>query len=363
VLTYSEKCGADAALNTIVMAGAHDAGISHGKWYARTQALNIRQQAIAGVRLFDLRIAAATSGGMTGGIKNAELRTYHADGKAKSTETKTRFLTDTGQAVQLDRSKVRMGAFGETLSEVLEQAKAFVSYHDSEFLILKFDKCLNWPLIAEACVLHLGQRIYKDGGNLNIKSLRELAGKVIVLFTSDGIAATPNFGPADGILKIKNCNGGGGYDSNYDGLQYYGKGGTSLMGVTPIKENRKKQRGLMQDGIKSNPQVMGMMYWTSTGLLGSIKLRDKMMWKQTNRLSLQQTWRAGLSESITDRLSKPPRPGSGGSVMKTFMPNIVMIDFARVDRCRVIMDLNDVAGYEMMKLYVEDIDADAAESS
>lgn len=359
MLTYHEKCGGGAVLNTIVMAGAHDAGITKGGGNARTQKLNIRQQAVAGVRLFDLRIAAGRSDGNTGGTKNAELRTYHADGAAKKQETKTRYLTDIGQNVQLEQSKIRAGTFGETLSDILEQAAGFVSFNPTEFLILKFDKCLNWPLVAEACVRLLGNKIYRKGGNLNLKTLDELAGWVIVVFTEEGQRGT-TLGPADGINKINNCNGGPPYAHQFDGLQYYGKGGTSLMGISPISENRKKQAGLMRAGIKADPDVMGMMYWTSTGLVGNIKKRDKQMWTRTNNASLQKTWREGLGESIADRLDKSVRLESGGNVMKTFMPNIVMIDFADAHKCRTIMDLNDVAGHDLMKLVNGDAEAEAS---
>lgn len=356
--TYHDKCGGDALLNTVVFAGTHDAGITSGKWYARTQSLDIGQQAMEGVRLFDLRIAVATSSSETGSFKNAELRTYHADGAAKKTETKMRYLTDIGESVQVDRSKIRMGTFGETLSDILRQAKTFVTSHNTEFLIMKFDKCLNWPLVAKACIALLGDKIYTDGGNLNLKSLKELAGKVIVVFTSEGFAAT-RLGPADGICKIRNCNGGGGYEHAYDGLQYYGKGGTSLFGQSPVSENRKKQAGLMRAGIKSDPDVMGMMYWTSTGLLGDIKKRNKKMWTRTNNASLQKTWQAGLGAAIQDRIDSSVRLASGGNVMKAFMPNFVMIDFADTHKCQTIMDLNDVAGHDLMQLVNGDVDAES----
>jgi hypothetical protein len=359
MLSYSEKCGKDAVLNTIVMAGAHDAGITQGGGNARTQKLNIRGQAMAGVRLFDLRIAAGRAHGRAAdGTKNAELRTYHADGAAKVQETKTRYVTDIGQNVQIEQSKIRAGTFGETLADILEQAKAFVTYKNTEFLILKFDKCLNWPQVAEACILLLGNKLYKGGGNLNLKTLDELAGWVIVVFTEEGQLAT-NRTPADGINGINNCNGGRPYAHAYDGLQYFGKGGTSLMGLSPINENRDRQKGLMRAGIQCDPDAMGMMYWTSTGLVGNIKKRDKQMWTRTNNASLQKTWREGLGESIEDRLNRSVHLPSGGNVMKSFMPNIIMIDFASEHRCRTIIDLNDVAGHDLMKLVNGDAEAES----
>lgn len=360
--TYHTLCGGGMPLNRIVMAGSHDAGINAGKWYARTQSHDIKAQAKAGVRLFDLRIAAATGDGRTGNVKNADLRAYHADGAAKSTETKSRYVAEIGRTVTLDRSSIRMGAFGETLGDMLAQARAFVEKHDTEFLILKFDKCLNWSLVAEACVTLLGDTIYKGKGSINELTLdhRRLKGKVVCAFTSDGLTAIGNaFTPNDGIVGIINLNGGPGYSSRYDGLQYYGKGGTSLMGLRPKTENRKKQSKLMLNGINSDPQAMGMMYWTSTGLMGSIKSRNEGMWKSTQRDSLAHTWNNGLSASIDNQLNGNLNPFSaGGALLKTFMPNIVMIDFADVEKCALIMDLNKVAAHELARVKKGDIELD-----
>jgi hypothetical protein len=356
--TYYALCGGQTPLNRVVMAGSHDAGITGGKWYARTQKHDIKHQAKAGVRMFDLRIAAATGSGSTGGVKNAELRAYHADGASKSTETKTRFVQELGRSVALDRSSIRMGAFGETLGDMLGQAKAFVEKHTTEFLILKFDKCLNWELVAEACVTLLGNSIYKGGGNINKMTLDQLKGKVICAFTPTGLTAIGNnFTAADGIVGITNLNGGPPWRDAYDGIQYYGKGGTSLMGLRAKTENRKKQTKLMLAGINSHPEAMGMMYWTTTGLLGSIKARNDRMWKSSQRVSLVRTWNNGLRESIDNQLNGNIDPfDAGGALLKTFMPNFVMIDFADSDKCDLIMDLNTVGAQELARVAKHDVE-------
>ena len=56
------ELGKNKQLNEIVVAGSHDAGITKGSANVRTQVLNIGDQARAGVRVFDLRIAAASTG-------------------------------------------------------------------------------------------------------------------------------------------------------------------------------------------------------------------------------------------------------------------------------------------------------------
>lgn len=358
--TYHALLGGSAALNSIVFAGSHDAGVTKGKWYARTQKHNIRDQAEAGVRLFDLRIAAATSGGTSGGVKNAELRAYHADGMMKSTETKTRFVQELGRNVSIDRSSIRFGAFGETLQHMLDQAADFVTRNSTEFLILKFDKCLNWKLVAEACHMILGNTAYTGTGNLNGKTLDELKGKVICAFTQEGLDAIgTDFGPKEGIVGIRNMASGKPWSSSFNGLIYYGKGGTDIAGLRPKSENRKKQTKLMQAGISSHPEALGMMYWTSTGLLGSIKARNDGMWKSSQRVSLVKTWNNGLRSSIYDQLDNHRDPfAAGGALLKTFMPNIVMIDFADSDKCSLIMDLNTVGAQELKRVAKGDVALD-----
>jgi len=67
------QLGAEKRLNEVVMAGSHDAGITQGGGNAKTQGLDIRGQADAGVRLFDLRVAAAARGVQP----QVKLKTYH----------------------------------------------------------------------------------------------------------------------------------------------------------------------------------------------------------------------------------------------------------------------------------------------
>lgn len=345
MITYYEL-GQTKQLNEIVMAGSHDAGITGGGSNVQTQNLDIAGQAVAGVRLFDLRIAAASTTSNTYG-KSVSLKAFHADGMLMKNESKSRFVPALNKTVVVERTKLRGGAFGEGLTGMLQQARKFVTDNPQEFLILKFDKCTNWPLIAESCVKELGNCIYTGVGNLNRKTLLNLKGKVIVLFTAKGIeAVAATYGAGSGILGIKNLGSDGAtYDKDFNGMQYYGKGGTSV--VKPfgkITQNQEKQAKLMKKGGDGNPNVMGMMYWTSTGIFESIEKRDKTMWSKSNVTALKATWKSGLSEAINARLPKniDPTKYSSAGTLKNFMPNIVMIDFADQNKCKTIRDLNDV---------------------
>jgi len=264
MINYYEL-GGDKQLNEIVVAGSHDAGITAGGSNVQTQSLNISQQAGAGVRVFDLRIAAAAVKVAPGEQKRVELKAFHADDAFQKNEVKIRQVGGLGP-MPVVRTKLRAGAFGLGLEAMLDEARDFVGSKDgkTEFLILKFDKCQNWMLIAEACTFVLGNALYKGGGNLNTTKIKDLQGKVVALFSPKGVTEVAGlFGPQDGILGFKSLYGDehAAYQDDFEGLQYFGKGGTS---VSPLKafhkqsQNESKQKKLLNEakGLVS-PQVMG----------------------------------------------------------------------------------------------------------
>ncbi len=349
--------GRGKKLNEIVFAGSHDAGITSGDSNIRTQSLDIEAQAKAGVRMFDLRIAAAGVRGKQDGVKNVQLKAFHADGMLKKDETKTRFITDLGRNETVTRTNLRGGDFGMTLQKILIDARTFVRSNDgaTECLMLKFDKCSNWSLIAEACVRVLGTTIYKGGGNLNNKTLDDLKGHVIPLFMPDGLRAIgQEFRPGDGILGIRNlADPAFGWEDRFDGLQYYGKGGTNPFNPIGKKsQNQKKQAKLMAAGGHGNPDIMGMMYWTTTGLKESIYKRNKGMWTEPNKAKLRMLWDNGMGQAVRDGAPRNVNYGavSSGAAIKSFMPNFIMIDFSDEEKCETIYNLNIVPPHQLVAL-------------
>jgi hypothetical protein len=364
--------GENKQLNEIVMVGSHDAGISgDAADNVKTQDLNIFDQAEAGVRYFDLRVAAFAGPTLPSGLKTAELKSYHAGGGLKTSATKERLVSDVGRQEEIKQTKFRLGAggwYGDVglgLTAMLAQARRFVQANTTEFLILRFDKCSNWALIAEACQNVLGANRdcrYTDEGNLNTKTLRDLRGKVIVLFMEDGWNSMDPLAksPGSGILPVKNLQKGGQYDPSYNGLQYYGKGGTKLSNLRgdKIAENLETQDGYILTAVAAcEPEVMGMVYWTTTGLLESIQERNNLMWSNENKARLRQLWKQGLKDAILQRtiklgLSQIPRYVTG-HLLKVFMPNIVMIDFVDNGKCDFIYDLNALPASEIAQLLAE----------
>jgi hypothetical protein len=339
MITYYEL-GPDKKLNEIVMAGSHDAGVTLGKSNTQTQDLDIHEQAVAGVRLFDLRVTGAVV--KKGAASDVlDLKAYHGVG---STSKKSGVDLRSGQATDIKVKNLSGGAYGMSLSKMLNDAAKFVTANATEFLILKFDKCDNWMGIAAACVDLLGGTIYRLGGNLNNKTLRDLQGKVIVLFSAKGQQAVHHmYGVPQGILAFKNIYEGGSYDENFHGLQYFGKGGTSIWNpFNKVNQNIKKQTKLMEKGGDGNPNVMGMMYWTTTGVTESIRDRNTGMWAAPNVKTLKDMWDGGLKSSIDSRMNKFSKiDGFNNAIaLKAFMPNVIMIDFADETKVKHIFELN-----------------------
>jgi hypothetical protein len=335
----------------VVFPGTHDAGI-YGDGLgatAKTQSRNIFEQAKAGVRWFDLRIATVKT---KGGLKQ---RAYHAPALKQKTSSAGNY-----QRMVLNK-KFAVGAGdhgGDDLSDMLQQAKIFVRDNGEEFLILRFSKCGDMGQVVNTCINVLGNARFDRNVNLNTALVSTLAGKVIIVIDE------PDFNKLPTMLKVQNpgilcCKALFGdkkkgvphakYNPHMWGVQYFGK----YSNTRKTKENIKKQLNNLADGPASSPELMGMMYWTLTTKLGdpnlfaSIKKRDRKMWKGSQK-GLTDAWKAGMKDHIIARaghqhrqwLSNGYPPAAAGRSAKAFMPNIVMMDFADPNRCATIWGLN-----------------------
>lgn len=342
-------------LNEVVIPGSHDAGIyGTGKNNVITQNLDIGEQAMAGVRFFDLRIASEKRGIVN---KKIEQRAYHLKQDlvmGKKSES---------------QSVSHMGGWGDTLTSMLKQAHQFVTSHPNEFLILKFSKSYNLDNVVDTCLEILGNKQFnpRTTVNLNMLKVSQLAGKVITLFAEKDLAKL-NLNNHDhrysGLIPFRElydeetgrCRT---YDRFYNGMQYFGK----FSSTGSIDKNTAKQRALIEMGAAgADRDALGMMYWTTTGLFKNIKKRNDKMWTMGNVVSLQKTWEDGLHQAIISQMGRDFQKGvrdrTGiqrwpGGIWKAYMPNIVMMDFADEEKCSTVYELNAVAN-EHIARFIED---------
>ncbi|MEL7154777.1 MAG: hypothetical protein AAFN51_13510, partial [Pseudomonadota bacterium] len=131
-VTYYDL-GSHKKLRDVVFAGSHDAGITSGAGNVQTQDRGIYRQAHSGIRIFDLRVFAAGSGG------HARLRAYHGD-KTAVHRSSVRTMRQTGNHEYVKLSTLGpAGDWGQSLGRMLAQARKFVEDFGTEFLIMKFD--------------------------------------------------------------------------------------------------------------------------------------------------------------------------------------------------------------------------------
>lgn len=362
-------------LNEIVIPGSHDAGIygPNIKGFSKTQNLNIYEQAQAGCRFFDLRIAVHKHYDKSN--LQYEAQAYHADGAVlgsskiwKSNQKKSRTNFTKYQTIRAGKG------WGGSLDTMLVQARNFVQRNPTEFLILRISKSFNYNYIAQRCIKILDGFHYESGGNINHKFVSQLKGKVITVFDESARQLVTNpWKMAPGITFVKSLYDKdskqfSAYDPNYEGLQYFGKYSNTKgkwSNNAKVNYNTKKQAQLMSQNAAAPIDVLGMMYWTSTGVSSNIEIRNGIMWNDINSQALKETWTQGLADAISDRLGKEEENflklkkqndqmgGYLGGRMKAFMPNIVMMDFVAKDKCDIIKTLNDVAAVQLEKLYVK----------
>lgn len=351
-------------LNEIVIPGAHDAGIYGAgmKTNVQTQELNIGDQARAGCRFFDMRIA--THKTKVNGHTVYRHQAYHLDGSLVKNNKIRKWHSSPGRdGIKSWQNVSHAGGWGDGLVSMLRQAKAFVQGHGTEFLILKFSKCRNWQSVAQTVIAELDGVHYMGAGNLNTTTIGDMAGTVITVFDESARAKLGPYGSPhadNGILFCKalydkDSGKSSGYDPAYIGLQYFGK----FSSTDNVDKNTAKQLKTLSTGSGTHVDALGMMYWTTTGLLGNIRTRNTGMWTPQRRVELYDTWAEALREAIEAKMGREyenalrlamTTGGIVGGRLKAFMPNIVMMDFVDSSKCRTIKGLNTLATIELSKL-------------
>jgi hypothetical protein len=345
--------GGSRKVNEIVMAGSHDAAITSGGIRTKTQDQSITDQALCGVRIFDIRIS-----GQRTGWSGAKLSAFHG---SNTPSTKSKVVDGVKQDVEVTR--MIGGEWGLDLDVILDQCMAFFKQMPSEFLILKFDKSSNYELILEACQAKLGKRLYTKSGNIADKTLQNMAGKVVCGFMGEGythLTMKANKSIADGVAQIVNLYPNGAMPDTIDGLAYFGKGGTSIMQPMPFKapvkgkylQNINKQRAILNvaNSAHHSRNVLRMMYWTQTGVFRSIKGRNEKAWTAGATKQMKQLWADGGYDYMKSEVPQAFGLESASTDFKYYLPNFIMIDFADHDKGQTIYNLNTLSTSDIIAL-------------
>ena len=336
----------------VVFPGSHDAAMTSGGASVKTQNVNIREQANFGCRWFDIRIMYAKKSEVI------EPVAFHAPGgKRLGPQTKHRGPDE--------YQTIRFGGTGLSLENICLQAKEFVEENKSEFLFIRFDKCEGGYLrIANRVYELLGEtaKLNYTGKNLNLAPISSLGGKVIPLFPDK---EKPLLASLENINFWKNlyAEGGGSYEPDYRGLQYFGKNSDASdpKKSIAIQQNERLPGALRE--VQTNGmaiETLGMMYWTATSRSprNNIVKRDNKLWQNGGDAKLGAIWHDCVKQSMEIKSELVHHPhdllgGLGQACIKSFMPNIITIDQVDLVRCQTIWDLNQRSPHEIQKAFIE----------
>lgn len=234
-------------LNAITMPGSHDAGmsvtgnctISQPDW-AKTQEVNIRRQADSGSRYFDIRVEE----------NSGELYTYH--------------------------KSAGLGCSGQTLRDVMDNARNFLRDNPTEFLILKFSHTTASPsVVVNFLIDNYSDILFKHSAEINLAdtSIGELRGTVIAVFDEidpNGNNFSGLIDDSQGIFPYEDCK-----DSGVSEPTRCPRPGARGLWVYDVYSNNSNAYEMAADqqnklanfgGLGQN--YLFLLSWTVTGALG-----------------------------------------------------------------------------------------------
>ncbi|MFO1272940.1 MAG: hypothetical protein U1F50_14910 [Rubrivivax sp.] len=350
-------------LNQVIIPGSHDAGLAAQFHHALsfvgsasrtvTQDKSIAEQAKAGSRFFDVRIM------NVGG----ELKTFHT-------------MKNPMPWAKSDTRKI--GASGESFTSIVDGLRDFVRDHDSEFVVVRlshlrdsaevFAELWDWMVAND-------KHVYRGTGNLALKTVGDLAGKIVFVVESKKMKhalkpppGAPNGSQtrvptqADGFHRFYSSKGGA-LPTVEDGLclcgEFSNKGKVGEILDRQIKHYTHHDQHKNCIGQQAH---LYALYWTATG--GNIKDNTAQQLTSENFKKVRQlvadttakNWGDELEANKTALLS----PGTNQakqrlmgenqarakfSIKAASIPNVIFYDFVNDDTSQEIIDLNDLVNH------------------
>jgi hypothetical protein len=307
-------------LRQIVMPGSHDAGVygtaqvilradslvKHS--YTVCQHSDFAKQALAGSRFFDCRVF------------------------FKKIPRNERLAPDRKYENVLGHFAREKGLFGKSKEPTLG-GYGFVLANPSEFVILRFShtyhpaECISEIKQIIASKPTYGGAVYKQPGNIAVRTIGELRGKVIMVFDEQ---FNHNITPSEGIHRFKKYSGG---LSHIDGLSTCGKFSSS-MSMAKVHEGAigAVDQHLAHPGDPGTAHLH-FVYWQQTaGMLG-----EKDVFRTTSAARGQGQWTGGAHANLGAFMTElNQKKSSSGRVPA----NVISHDFVTAETCKNIIRLN-----------------------
>lgn len=329
--SWMRQVGDTKWLRQIVMPGSHDAGV-YGtaqtllraaplveNKYVVCQHSDFGLQAAAGSRFFDCRVflkKIAENQRTAPDRKYANVLGHFAFERVKGSKQPT------------------LGGYGGALAAVLGQALDFVLANTSEFVILRFshtyypDECMRQIREVVASKPAYANAVYKQSGNLAVKRVGELRGKVIMVFDEK---FNHHITPTEGFHRFAKYSDGA---TAISGLATCGVFSSSLK-VADVHEGAAKgvAKHLEHPGDPGSGHLH-FIYWQQTaGALG-----EKDIFKTTSAPKVQgRQWTGGAHANLGDFAAElDARRRSSGKLPA----NVISHDFVTAQTCERIIRLN-----------------------
>jgi hypothetical protein len=320
-VTWMRDLNDNKLLRQIVMPGSHDAGV-YGTVqtiirtsllvkasYTVCQHSDFFKQALCGSRFFDCRVFLRKT---PVGTEN-RLGHFAMEKVPKS-------------------NRPALGGYGGALDAILLQALEFVLSNPSEFIILRFShtyhptECINQIKQVIKSQPRFNNAVYKLTGNIAVKRIGELRGKLIMVFDEK---FNHHITPTEGIHRFMKYKDG---LSHIDGLATCGTFAQSMK----MGDVHKAAVGAVNKHVQhpGDPGVghLHFVYWQQTaGAFG-----EKDVFKTTSAPSQGAAWSGGAHANLgafMDELKKMDTKGR--------MPaNVISHDFVTAETCSKIIGLN-----------------------
>lgn len=351
----------DTRVSSIVMPGSHDAGVAktnvelnYGikKEWAVCQHGEIYDQALCGSRFFDCRVFYQAQA--------PEVEREHARRSLQKRIDRGDFQTDADlgayQPLGIMKKQLRFGhfsgerkddskhggiggAYGGVLKASIMQATTYVHDYPNEFIILRFSHS-GWPEKLSEVMKYWYEkyrvtkdwqnRIYRSNTNIASEFVRNLRGKVVMIFDGKHTSLDPAMG-LHRFSKFEEANA-----AADNGLTTCGTYAASSKTKVVVAEAKKAaERHFNGHGTDH----LHFVYYQQTMTLKSIESATTAVNKKSFG-GTEKLYSGGVRTNMPEFLGELTQMATQYNVGVSRFANVISHDFVDVSTCRQIIGLN-----------------------